>query len=81
VLIKAGGLHHQRPQQHRRVSWPVSSSVAERFTDTYLGSHWTMIVSLAAILVVLVVKPPVFSAGRRNWKKGSEPLGTTPRTH
>jgi branched-chain amino acid transport system permease protein len=30
---------------------------AERFTDTYLGSHWTMIVSLAAILVVLVVKP------------------------
>jgi len=30
---------------------------AERFTDTYIGSHWTMIVSLAAILVVLVVKP------------------------
>jgi branched-chain amino acid transport system permease protein len=30
---------------------------AERFTDTYLSSHWTMIVSLAAILVVLVVKP------------------------
>ncbi len=30
---------------------------AERFTDTYVGSHWTMIISLAAILVVLVVKP------------------------
>jgi branched-chain amino acid transport system permease protein len=30
---------------------------AERLTDTYIGSHWTMIVSLAAILVVLVVKP------------------------
>jgi branched-chain amino acid transport system permease protein len=30
---------------------------AERFTDTYLSSHWTMIVSLAAILLVLVVKP------------------------
>ena len=30
---------------------------AERFTDTYIGSHWTMIVSLAAILVVLTVKP------------------------
>jgi branched-chain amino acid transport system permease protein len=30
---------------------------AERFTDTYLSSHWTMIVSLAAILVVLVAKP------------------------
>jgi len=30
---------------------------AERFTDTYVGSHWTMIVSLAAILVVLTVKP------------------------
>jgi branched-chain amino acid transport system permease protein len=30
---------------------------AERFTDTYIGSHWTMIVSLAAILIVLVVKP------------------------
>ena len=30
---------------------------AERFTDTYLSSHWTMIVSLAAILIVLVVKP------------------------
>lgn len=30
---------------------------AERFTDTYVSSHWTMIVSLAAILLVLVVKP------------------------
>jgi branched-chain amino acid transport system permease protein len=30
---------------------------AERFTDAYLSSHWTMIVSLAAILVVLAVKP------------------------
>jgi branched-chain amino acid transport system permease protein len=30
---------------------------AERFTDTYLSSHWTMIVSLAAILIVLAVKP------------------------
>jgi branched-chain amino acid transport system permease protein len=30
---------------------------AERFTDTYLSSHWTMIVSLAAILLVLAVKP------------------------
>lgn len=30
---------------------------SERFTDTYIGSHWTMIVSLAAILVVLTVKP------------------------
>lgn len=30
---------------------------AERFTDSYLGSQWTMIVSLAALLVVLVVKP------------------------
>jgi len=30
---------------------------AERFTDTYIGSHWTMIVSLAAILIVLAVKP------------------------
>ncbi len=30
---------------------------AERFTDTYIGSHWTMIVSLAALLIVLVVKP------------------------
>lgn len=30
---------------------------AERFTDTYISSHWTMIVSLAAILIVLVLKP------------------------
>lgn len=30
---------------------------AERFTDAYIGSQWTMIVSLAAILIVLVVKP------------------------
>ncbi len=30
---------------------------AERFTDTYIGTHWTMIVSLAAILVVLIVRP------------------------
>jgi branched-chain amino acid transport system permease protein len=30
---------------------------AERFTDSYIGSHWTMIVSLAAILIVLAVKP------------------------
>lgn len=31
--------------------------LAERFTDTYIGSHWTMIVSLIAILLVLVIKP------------------------
>jgi branched-chain amino acid transport system permease protein len=30
---------------------------AQRFTDTYVGSHWTMIVSLVAILLVLVIKP------------------------
>ena len=30
---------------------------AERFTATYLSSHWTMIVSLAAILLVLAIKP------------------------
>ncbi|MEW6673251.1 MAG: branched-chain amino acid ABC transporter permease [Thermodesulfobacteriota bacterium] len=30
---------------------------AERFTDTYIGSHWTMIISLTAILLVLVIKP------------------------
>jgi branched-chain amino acid transport system permease protein len=30
---------------------------AERFTDTYVGSHWAMIVSLAAILLVLTIKP------------------------
>ena len=33
---------------------------AERFTDTYISSHWTMIVSLAAILLVLTVKPSGF---------------------
>ncbi len=30
---------------------------AERFTDSYIGSHWTMIVSLAAILIVLIARP------------------------
>lgn len=30
---------------------------AERFTDTYISSSWTMTVSLAAILIVLLVKP------------------------
>ncbi len=30
---------------------------AERFTDSYIGPHWTMIVSLAAILIVLIVRP------------------------
>ena len=30
---------------------------AERFTDSYISSHWTMIVSLAAILIVLAIKP------------------------
>lgn len=30
---------------------------AERFTDTYIGSHWTMLVSLVAILLVLLIKP------------------------
>jgi branched-chain amino acid transport system permease protein len=30
---------------------------AERFTDTYIGSQWTMMVSLAALVIVLVVKP------------------------
>jgi len=30
---------------------------AQTFTATYLGSHWTMIVSLIAILSILVVKP------------------------
>ncbi len=29
----------------------------QRFTDTYIGSHWTMIVSLLALLLVLVIKP------------------------
>ena len=30
---------------------------AERFTDAYIGSQWTMLVSLAAILIVLIAKP------------------------
>jgi branched-chain amino acid transport system permease protein len=30
---------------------------AQRFTDSYIGSSWTMIVSLVAILIVLVIKP------------------------
>jgi len=30
---------------------------AERFADTYIGPHWTMIMSLTAILAVLVIKP------------------------
>lgn len=30
---------------------------AERFTDSYIGPHWTMIVSLAAILTVLIIRP------------------------
>jgi branched-chain amino acid transport system permease protein len=30
---------------------------AERFTDTYIGSQWTMMVSLAALVIVLIVKP------------------------
>jgi len=30
---------------------------AERLTDTYISSSWTMIVSLAAMLAVLLVKP------------------------
>jgi branched-chain amino acid transport system permease protein len=30
---------------------------AERFTDTYIGSQWTMLVSLAALVIVLIVKP------------------------
>jgi branched-chain amino acid transport system permease protein len=33
---------------------------AERLTDAYISSHWTMIVSLAAILIVLVIKPSGF---------------------
>ncbi len=33
---------------------------AQRFTDTYLGPNWTMIVSLIAILIVLVIKPSGF---------------------
>ncbi|MBM4308968.1 MAG: branched-chain amino acid ABC transporter permease, partial [Deltaproteobacteria bacterium] len=30
---------------------------AQTFTATYIGSHWMMIVSLVAILVILVFKP------------------------
>jgi branched-chain amino acid transport system permease protein len=30
---------------------------AQMFSDSYLGPHWKMIVSLVAILAVLVVKP------------------------
>ena len=30
---------------------------AETFTATYLGSHWVMLVPLAAILGILAVKP------------------------
>ncbi len=30
---------------------------AQRFTDSYIGAHWTMIVSLVALLIVLLVKP------------------------
>jgi branched-chain amino acid transport system permease protein len=33
---------------------------AERLTDTYIGSQWTMTISLAAILIVLVVRPSGF---------------------
>jgi branched-subunit amino acid ABC-type transport system permease component len=43
---------------------------AQRFTDTYIGSHWTMIVSLVAILLVLVIKPSGLSESKRNWKRG-----------
>ncbi len=39
------------------VAASVMIGFAERFTDTYVGSHWTMIVSLAAIVIVLTVKP------------------------
>lgn len=30
---------------------------AQRFTDSYIGSHWTMMVSIVAILMVLTIKP------------------------
>lgn len=30
---------------------------AQRFTDSYVGTHWTMMVSIVAILLVLTVKP------------------------
>jgi branched-chain amino acid transport system permease protein len=33
---------------------------AERFTDAYIGSHWTMIVNMASIFVVLLIKPSGF---------------------
>lgn len=33
---------------------------AQRFTDSYIGSNWTMIVSLVAIFIVLVIKPSGF---------------------
>jgi branched-chain amino acid transport system permease protein len=33
---------------------------AERFTDAYIGSHWTMIVNMASIFLVLLVKPSGF---------------------
>ncbi len=35
----------------------VMIGFAEHFTDSYIGSHWTMIVSLAALLIVLIIKP------------------------
>ncbi len=30
---------------------------AQRFTDSYVGTHWTMMVSIVAILLVLTIKP------------------------
>lgn len=33
---------------------------AERFTDTYVSSSWTMVVSLAAMLIILLIKPSGF---------------------
>ncbi len=30
---------------------------AQRFTDSYIASHWTMMVSIVAILLVLIIKP------------------------
>lgn len=33
---------------------------AERFTDAYIGSHWTMIVNMASIFLVLLIKPSGF---------------------
>jgi branched-chain amino acid transport system permease protein len=32
----------------------------QTFTDFYIGSHWVMVVSLAAILAVLIIKPSGF---------------------